>query len=145
MRITSYSDYALRVLMYLGINPERLCTIAEIAERYDISKPHVMKIVHELGRSGLIETVRGRSGGIRLGRPAEAIVIGEVLRETEPDFAIVPCFESAKSCQITPHCELKRAMSEAVRAFLSVLDRYTLSDLIAKPEGLLADLSLDAS
>lgn len=143
MRITAYSDYALRILIYLALQPERFCTIAEIAERHKISRAHVMKIVHQLGRSGLIETVRGRSGGARLARSPETIVVGDVLRETETDLSIVPCLDSPSNCQITPHCQLKLAMSEALRAFFRVLDGYRLSDLVAEPKGLLADLDLD--
>ncbi|TCL71147.1 Rrf2 family transcriptional regulator [Rhizobium sp. BK251] len=132
MRLTVYSDYALRLMMYLGLNDGRLSTISEIAEAYDISKAHLMKITHELGQKGLIETVRGRQGGMRLGRHADEIGVGEIVRACEPDFALVPCLEAGVGivCAIQPACVLKRALASAAAAFLDVLDGYTLSDLI---------------
>ncbi|MGO4440569.1 RrF2 family transcriptional regulator [Rhizobium sp. RAF56] len=132
MRLTVYSDYALRLMMYLGLNREQLSTIAEIAEAYDISKAHLMKITHELGQKGLIETVRGRHGGMRLSRDAGRIGVGEIVRACEPDFAIVPCMEEGAGivCALQPACVLKRALAAAAAAFLDVLDGYTLEDLI---------------
>lgn len=142
MRITAYSDYSLRLLMYLAVAPEGRGTISEVAERYDISRAHVMKVAHQLGKAGYVETIRGRSGGLRLARPAEVIRVGEVLRLTESDFNMVPCFESGKLCVITPSCVLKRALAEATRAFLSTLDGYTLADLAAPEAALRRDLGL---
>ncbi|MBB3393576.1 MULTISPECIES: Rrf2 family transcriptional regulator [unclassified Rhizobium] len=131
MRLTVYSDYALRLMIYLALKGERLSTIAEVAEAYDISKAHLMKITHELGQKGLIDTVRGRQGGMRLARGVEQIGVGEIVRACEPDFAIVPCMENTSEivCVVQPACVLKRALAAAAAAFLDVLDGYTLADL----------------
>jgi Rrf2 family nitric oxide-sensitive transcriptional repressor len=130
MRLTVYTDYALRVLMYAALHPDRLCTIGEISSAYGISRNHVMKVVYELGVAGDIETIRGQQGGFRLARRPEDIVLGEVVRRTEPEVAIVPCFEPATSyCAIAPACKLKRALHQATNAFFAVLDGYTLADL----------------
>ncbi|MDL2405827.1 Rrf2 family transcriptional regulator [Rhizobium calliandrae] len=132
MRLTVYSDYALRMMMYLGLNTGKLSTISEISAAYDISRAHLMKITHELGQKGLIETVRGRQGGMRLAKDAAEIGVGAIVRACEPDFAIVPCMElnAGIVCAIQPACVLKRALSSASAAFLDVLDGYTLSDLL---------------
>jgi Rrf2 family nitric oxide-sensitive transcriptional repressor len=129
MRLTRYTDYAMRVLLYLGARSERLCSIAEIARAYGISQNHLMKIVNDLAREGYIESVRGRSGGIRLGRPASAINIGEVIRHSEEGFDLVDC----ASCVISPACGFNGALHEALAAFMAVLDRHTLADLTAQP------------
>ena len=135
MRLTVYTDFSLRVLMYVALHPERRPTIPEIASSYGISKNHVMKVGHQLGVAGYIETVRGQSGGMRLARSADAINLGEVVRRTEPDLALVPCFEPIKSaCMITPACKLRRALHEARAAFLAILDSYSLGDLIDNRE-----------
>lgn len=144
MRLTSLSDYSLRVLMYLGARPEGLATIQEIAKAYGISENHLMKVVHRLAQHGFIETVRGRGGGIRLnGRPAD-IRIGAVVRALEEDFRIVECFDSEGSCRITDVCRLKRVLHQALAAFLETLDRWTLADLVAKPRALADALGIDA-
>ena len=129
MRLTRYTDYSLRCLMYLGLHGPQLTSIHEIATAYGISEHHLTKVVHELGRSGVVETVRGRGGGIRLGRPAAEIGIGVMVRATEESFALVDCF-SAEGCAIAGPCRLAPALSEALEAFLAVLDRYTLADLL---------------
>jgi Rrf2 family nitric oxide-sensitive transcriptional repressor len=135
MRLTVYTDFSLRVLMYVALHPDRRPTIGEIASSYGISKNHIMKVVHQLGVAGYIETVRGQSGGMRLARSADAINLGEVVRHTEPDLALVPCFEPINSaCVITPACKLRRALHEARAAFLAVLDSYSLGDLIDNRE-----------
>jgi Rrf2 family nitric oxide-sensitive transcriptional repressor len=119
-------------MMYLGLNGETLATISEVSDAYDISRAHLMKITHELGQKGLIETTRGRQGGMRLGRRPETILVGDIVRACEPDFAIVPCMEPGAGlvCVIQPACVLKRALSLAANAFLEVLDGYTLADLV---------------
>jgi Rrf2 family transcriptional regulator, nitric oxide-sensitive transcriptional repressor len=142
MRITTYSDYSLRLLMYLGVAPGGHSTIAEAAAHYGVSRTHMMKVAHQLGKAGYITTVRGRAGGLRLARPAGGIVVGDILRITENDFNIVPCFASATLCRITPSCVLKNALSEATSAFLRVLDGYTLADLIVAAPELRRDLEL---
>ena len=130
MRITQYTDYALRVLIYLGLESEKRSTIGEIAERYVISRSHLMKVVNQLVQEGFVEGVRGKGGGIRLAKPAEQIRIGDVVRKIEPDLAIVECFGPGTQCVITPACDLKRALYEALQAFLKVLDGYTLADFL---------------
>ena len=131
MRLTVYTDYALRVLMYLAVKEDGLATIAEIAKSYGISRNHLMKVAHQLGVAGYIETVRGRGGGLRLAKPIEAIGLGEVVRYTEPDMAIVSCFKPLDApCAIRPCCVLRRALEKARDAFLEVLDGYTLDDLV---------------
>nr|WP_106779693.1 Rrf2 family transcriptional regulator [Lysinibacillus timonensis] len=137
MRLTLYTDYSLRVLLYLGIKgPERLSTIKEIADNYHISKNHLMKVTYDLGQLGFIETIRGRGGGIRLAKDPKDINIGEVVRNTEEDFHLVECFNSENNlCRISPACQLKNALGEALKAYLQVLDQYTLADfLISKDE-----------
>ena len=128
MRLTRYTDYALRVLTYLGAQPDKVCSIAEIARAYDISQNHLMKVAHDLGKAGYIEGVRGRSGGIRLGKPAEQINVGDVVRHTEEGFDLVEC----GGCAIAPACELTGVLHEALTAFMTVLDRYTLADLLKR-------------
>ncbi|MHC2018404.1 Rrf2 family transcriptional regulator [Methylobacterium sp. CM6247] len=138
MRLTRYTDYALRTLIYLGLNESRVSSIAEIARAYGISESHLTKVVHQLGRIGLVQTTRGRGGGLRLARPAAEIVVGAVVRQTEEDLALVECFANG-ACAITPSCRLRKALGEALAAFLAVLDRYTLADLLA--EGAAPDLA----
>lgn len=136
MRLTGYTDFALRVMMYIAVHSERRPTIAEIAGGYGISKNHLMKVVFDLGRAGYIETVRGKNGGLRLARPAEAIGVGELVRRTEADLALAPCLGRADGCVITPACRLKGVLVEARAAFFAVLDRYTLADLAREPDAL---------
>lgn len=132
MRFTRYTDYALRVLMYLGLKaPGELATIREIGERYGISQNHLMKVVHRLGQEGYVETLRGRQGGLRLARDPAAINIGEVVRRCEDDLRLVECFDPAtNSCPIAPVCALPALLDEALAAFLAVLDRHSLADLL---------------
>ena len=130
MRLTTYTDYALRVLIRLAAQPQHLTTIADIAESYGISENHLMKVVHQLGLAGYIETVRGRNGGIRLLKKPGEINAGEIVRRMEPDFYLVTCFNPSGGCVIKPACILKDALGQARDAFLAVLDRYTLADLV---------------
>lgn len=131
MRLTTYSDYALRVLIFVAVRPDPLPTIPQIAQSYGISRNHLMKVVHELGQSGYLLTSRGKGGGLRLARPPALIILGDVIRQTEPDMAIMPCFEPiGASCAIAPACKLKKAVREARAAFLAVLDGYSLADLV---------------
>ncbi|WP_257347566.1 RrF2 family transcriptional regulator [Pseudalkalibacillus decolorationis] len=131
MRLTNYTDYSLRVLIYLAVQKDNhLINIKDIADMYQISKNHLMKVIHELGKLGLIQTVRGRNGGIRLNKRPEEINIGEVIRKTEEDFYIVECFEDSRNgCIISPVCGLKGVLNEALEAYFKVLDGYTLADL----------------
>ncbi|KAA1175981.1 Rrf2 family transcriptional regulator [Marinobacter salinexigens] len=130
MHITRYTDYSLRVLIYLAVQGDRLATIQEIADSYGISKNHLMKVVHQLNKKGYIETVRGKKGGMRLHMAPKDINVGILVRETEQDLSIVECQASSDSCRITPVCGLKSMFSEALQAFLSALDKYTLADVI---------------
>lgn len=131
MRLTNYSDYSLRVLIYLATREKDILTnIKEIAEAYDISKNHLMKIIYNLGKMGYIETIRGRNGGIRLAMQPSDINIGEIIRKTEEDFYLVECFEHGNKCVITPICSLKHIFNNALEQFLKELDRYTLEDIV---------------
>lgn len=139
MRLTLYTDYSLRVLMYLGARGnDHLATIQEIADTYQISKNHLMKVTYQLGQLGLIETIRGRGGGIRLAQDPKDINIGAVVRQTEEDFHLVECFNpESNMCKISPECQLKNALYEALLAYLAVLDKYTLGDFLHSPDSLL--------
>jgi Rrf2 family nitric oxide-sensitive transcriptional repressor len=128
MRLTRYTDYALRVLLYLGARPERVCSISEIARAYGASQNHLMKVVNDLVRAGYLTSVRGRNGGVRLARPATEINVGEVVRHTEEGFDLVDC----GNCVIAPACGLTGALHQALAAFMAVLDSHTLEDLLVK-------------
>ena len=131
MRLTVYTDFSLRVLMFLALRGDGLATIAEIAKAYGISKNHLMKVAHQLGLAGYVETVRGKGGGLRLARRPQDIVLGEVVRRTEPDMALVSCLApDDASCAIYPSCVLRGVLSDAGDAFLSVLDKHTLADVV---------------
>jgi len=130
MRLTLYTDYSLRVLLYLANREDEVVTITELADFYKISRNHLVKVVHNLGLDGYILTTRGRHGGLRLARPAKEILIGEVVRSTEPDFDLLECFNPATDqCVITRSCGLKGAIFNAQASFLGVLDKYTLADI----------------
>ncbi len=134
MRLTHFSDYALRVLMYAAVRGENLITIEETAELYGISRAHLMKVANQLTRAGYLKAIRGRSGGLALAKRPDAIRLGDVLRATEPDFALVECFTADNRCLITPRCRLRGALHEALAAFVGTLDGYTLADLVLSPK-----------
>ncbi|MBO8156718.1 MAG: Rrf2 family transcriptional regulator [Bacillaceae bacterium] len=138
MRLTSFTEYSLRVLLYLGTRQEgKLSSIKEISSIYQISPNHLSKIVYELGKLGLIQTIRGRNGGIRLARSPDEINIGWVVRQTEEDFHQAACFdESGEGCVISSACKLKSVLSKALHAYLHVLDSYTLGDLLINQNAL---------
>ncbi|WP_421851500.1 Rrf2 family transcriptional regulator [Oricola sp.] len=129
MQLTKFSDYALRVLMYVDGADDRLVTIDEIAGAYGVSRAHLMKVVNALTRTGYLASVRGRNGGLRLSRPAEEIRLGDVIRKTEPDMALVECFGGESNCAITGCCRLPNALHAALEAFIAELDRHTLADV----------------
>ncbi len=134
MHITQHTDYALRVLLHVGSNPERRVTIAEIAERFMISRSHLMKVVNQLVRDGILDGHRGKGGGLSLARAASEIRVGEVVRRMEPGMALVECFGTGGRCVLTPACKLKGALAQALDAFMRVLDGYSLADLLDNPE-----------
>ncbi|CUI03148.1 Rrf2 family transcriptional regulator [Massilia sp. P8910] len=132
MRLTAYTDYTLRTLIYLGMHRDRLATIQDIADVHGISKNHLMKVVYQLGLSGMVETVRGRNGGLRLKLEPAQINIGAVVRNSETDFYMAECFDpESTSCTLAPACALKGVLGAATAAYLRVLDGVTLEDLIA--------------
>lgn len=135
MRLTHWTDYSLRMLMYCAIHQERVRapTVSEIAEVHGISRSHLTKIAMTLAGEGLLETTRGRSGGLRLLKPAREIVVGDVVRLTETDFNLVECFDAGlNSCRIDGYCRLKTVLAEALAAYLHVLDGVTLADLVVQ-------------
>ncbi|OPH39727.1 Rrf2 family transcriptional regulator [Moraxella equi] len=156
MKLTNYSDYALRSLIYLAVTPKdgELANIDDIAQAYDISKSHLTKIIHQLGKLGYIESVRGKGGGIRLAKDPSEINIGRLIRHTESDFGILECLDdnskntdgkislvnigdNANSCVISPACRLKGVFYKAMLAFVAVLDGYTLADVLVNDKELL--------
>ena len=143
MRLTTFSDYTLRTLIYLALRPNELCTIDEIAAAYGISANHLMKVVHQAAQADEVQTVRGQRGGLRLARAPEAINLGTVVRRTEPDLHIAPCFGPGAACCIQPACVLQGALGNALAAFFEVLDRMSLADLIRPKRRLSALLRLD--
>ena len=143
MNITQHTDYALRVLMYLGAVPERRVTIKEVAERFDISRSHLMKIVTELVAKGFVDGARGKGGGLRLARAASEIGLGDVVRQLEPSLALVECFGTRSHCLLDPACRLKGALDGALQAFLAALDRVSLADLVGSDARLHEVLGLE--
>lgn len=136
MRLTDYTDYALRVLMHLGSHPGRTITIREIAEAHGISHNHLSKVVYHLGQLGVITTLRGRSGGLQLARAPAQIMLGAVIRATEPDFQMVECFSEQKNtCLLAGRCKLKHLLVEATGAYLERLDHVPLSALLGVADG----------
>jgi Rrf2 family nitric oxide-sensitive transcriptional repressor len=145
MRLTRFTDYGLRTLIYLAVRPDSLASIAEIATAYAISESHMTKVIHALGKAGLIETLRGRNGGLRLARPAAEIGLGDVVRATEPEIALVEC-QTGASCTIGGVCRLAAIMDEAAGALFDVLDRYTIADVATpRSRALLGRLGLSGS
>lgn len=137
MRLTAYTDFSLRVLIYLAIHPERRPTIAEIADRYGASKAHMMKVVYQLGLKGYVATMRGKGGGLALARSLDKVTVGEIVRQMEPDMDIVACFSpGAPACVIAPACRLKGKLAEARAAFLKVLDDCTLAEVVGNKPAL---------
>lgn len=134
MQLTKFSDFSLRVLMYTHAAGDRIVTIEEMAGSYRVSRAHLMKVVNALTRAGYLKAVRGRSGGLRLAKPADEIRLGEVVQTTEPDFALVECFATGNQCVISGCCRLPRIMREALDDFIATLNRYTLASIALQPE-----------
>ena len=144
MRLTQFSNFAVRILMYAGLKGQSPSALPEIARAYGISHDHLKKASAELCRLGYLETVRGRLGGVRLGKPAEAVSLGAVVRRTEENVNLVECFDSAtNTCPLHAECRFRSALQEALEAFFAVLDRHTIADLIEDREKLTAKLGLD--
>jgi Rrf2 family nitric oxide-sensitive transcriptional repressor len=139
MKLTRFTDYSLRVLIYLGLKNDGRVTIREISEAYGISRNHLMKVVSLLTRMGYLDARRGPGGGIALARPAEEIIIANVVRDMEDDLNLVECFCKGGTCIIKPVCELKSVLLQALSAYLDTLENYTLSDLL-KPEAELSQV-----
>ena len=135
MRLTTLTDYAMRLLMYVGQHPDRLCTIAEVAQAHGISEPHLMKITHRLAQHGWLETVRGKNGGMRLGHAPADINLGAVVRDTENDLALVECFTEDSQCALNGQCALAKIIDGALQQFLQHLDGYTLADIMPQTGG----------
>ena len=140
MRLTTFSDYTLRVLIYLGVHDGEIATVGQIADAYGISANHLMKVVHYLAQGGYIETARGKGGGMRLGLAPEKINLGELVRGTEDNRKLVECFDRDNSeCRIETACVLRGVLTQALEAFFRSLDAYTLADLLA-PKPRLANM-----
>jgi len=132
VRLTQFSDYSLRLLLYLAEHPERSCTIGEIAKWYGVSKPHLIKVAHNLVKLGYVASTQGRGGGLRLALPPDKISVAALIRRTEPDFHTVECFDREhNTCRITRKCKLKHALHDATQSFLRVLDGYTLASVVS--------------
>ena len=142
MRLTLHTDFALRVLIQVGLNEGKLTTIGDVAQSFDISKQHLMKVVNDLGQKGYLDTVRGRNGGLRLRREPRDINIGQVVRDTEDKLDVIGCLERKGYCRIERVCVLRGILHDATDAFLAVLDSHTLTDLI-RPHKALSSLLLD--
>ena len=144
VKLTAFTDYSLRVLIYLATNPARRATIAEVSAAFDINENHLTKVVHHLARRGWIETTRGKGGGLRLARAARDVCLGDVVRDTEGRDVPAECFDSGDStCAIVGCCRLKGVLAEAVAAFHDVLDRYTLADIARDRKTLAAVLRIE--
>lgn len=133
MRLTQFSDYALRLLIFAATHRDRLITIEETADAYGISRNHLMKVANHLVREGYVKSVRGRLGGLTLARPPGEINLGHVIRATEPDFCVVECFGDESKCRITPSCRLKGILGRALKAFMQEMDQHTLAELAVDP------------
>ena len=137
MKLTTFSDYTLRVLMFLALNRDRLATIPEIATAYGISENHLMKVVHQLARSKIIESVRGKGGGIRLAHAPEDMRLGQIVRASEGSAPIVECLsDDTGACRIAPACRLTAILVRAFEALFEALDEYTVADLVHEPHAL---------
>lgn len=146
MRMTLHTDYALRMLIYVATRPDKMCTVNEVASAYDLSRNHLLKVAQTLRDLGLVETTRGRSGGIRLAKVPEEIAVGALVRATEEEFLLAECMQAGgRACAISPACRLKGMLHEALGAFLAVLDKYTLADIVENRAALGLLLGIDTA
>ena len=138
MKLTQYSNYAIRTLMFANLHPDRLCQCQEVADTFKVSKAHLVKCVHQLGQWGFVHSVRGRNGGFRLARPANEITVGAVIRKTEDTLDLVECFNSeTNSCPLISGCKLNQLLSRALAGFMAEMDRVTIEDITANQKQLL--------
>lgn len=145
MRMTLHTDYALRMLIYVATRPGGICTANDVAEAYGLSRNHLLKVAQTLRDLGVVETARGRAGGIRLAKAPSAIAIGALVRATEEEFCLAECMQAGgRTCAISPACRLKGVLHEALSAFLAVLDKYTLEDIVRNRAALGPLLGIDA-
>ncbi len=143
MKLTAFTDYSLRTLMYLAVHPDRLCTTKEIAEQFQVSQNHMGKVAYQLSKCGYVETQKGKNGGMKLAQPPATINLGEAVRNLEPDFHLVECFnQSENKCKITSACKFKSILFDAQAAFFKTLDGYTLAQITDNEVDLLSALSL---
>lgn len=130
MRLTQFSDYSLRLLLYLAQHPDETCTIGDIAQWYGVSKPHLVKVAHNLVKLGYVHSTRGKGGGLRLAKPAASIEIAALIKRTEPDFHVVECFDKVRNtCRVTSSCRLKHVLRDATGAFFKSLAGHTLASI----------------
>ncbi|WP_025030907.1 RrF2 family transcriptional regulator [Nitratireductor aquibiodomus] len=130
MQLTTFTDYALRVLMFAGSAGEKLVTVEEVSRVYGVSRAHLVKVVHLLTKEGYLKGFRGRSGGFTLAKPPEEIRLGAIVRLTEPDFNMVECFSTGNKCMIIRSCLIPNAINEALTSFIATLNRYSLADIM---------------
>ncbi|MTI08643.1 Rrf2 family transcriptional regulator [Curvivirga aplysinae] len=145
MRLTQFTDYAYRALIYLAMRPDELCTVQEISDCYKLSKNHLMKVIQKLGQTGFVETIRGKGGGLRLAHPASEINIGAVARAMEGPLCVVECMGDNSACKIESGCILKSALTRAANAFFNILDEYSLEDITKRKSELGRLLFTDAA
>ncbi len=146
MRMTLHTDYALRMLIYAATRRDGVCTANDVAEAYGLSRNHLLKVAQTLRDLGVVETIRGRAGGIRLAKAPEEIALGALIRATEEEFSLAECMQvGARACAISPACRLKGVLHEALGAFLAVLDKYTLADIVRNRASLGPLLGIDAN
>jgi Rrf2 family nitric oxide-sensitive transcriptional repressor len=144
MKLTTFTDYSLRVLIYLAAQPGQRATIGQVAAAYQVSENHLVKVVHFLGKQGWLTNVRGKGGGLELALPPERIGVGQVVRQTEGVAVVAECLgETGGDCCLAPSCRLKGVLGEAITAFYGVLDRYTLADLVSNRQQLARILFID--
>lgn len=148
MRMTLHTDYALRMLIYIATRPDGVCTVNDVAEAYGLSRNHLLKVAQTLRGLDLIETTRGRAGGIRLAKAPEDIAVGDLVRATEEEFSLAECMQAGgggRACALSPACRLKGMLHEALGAFLAVLDKYTLADIVRNRGALAPLLGIDVN
>ena len=144
MRLSTFTDYSLRVLMYLAAKPGERATIAQVARAFGVSEHHMVKVVHSLGRAGWLSNIRGKGGGLELAVAPEKIVVGKVVRHTEGPAVMAECFDDANECSIVEDCRLKGVLAESLKAFYAVLDRHTVADIVKNRQQLAKVLFFDS-